>query len=163
MKKFVLAAVVAAVAVPAAAAPGDTATETVDARAQIVAPLSVTHTGTALEFGIIVPDSASAGSVSVSTAGVRSVSGVVGLSGTTPSADAFRVDGEVGRSFSFSTTGGSLSNGTDSMSFSTTPSASSGTIAAGGTSFSVGGTLAVAAAQPAGNYTGSYTATATYN
>ncbi|MFZ9396405.1 MAG: DUF4402 domain-containing protein [Erythrobacter sp.] len=164
MKKFVLAAVVAAVAVPAAAAPGDTDSETGTANATIVSPISVTHTsGAALEFGVIVPDSASPGTVTVSTAGVRSVSGVVGLAGITTSADSFLVQGETGRSFSFTTNGGTLTSGGNSMTFVTTTSASGGTIVSGGNTFTVGGTLTVGAALAAGSYSGSYTATATYN
>lgn len=166
MKKFVLAAVVAAVAVPAAAAPGDTDTESGVARAQIVAPISVTHVaGAALDFGVIAVDPASGGSISVSTGGAVSEAGdAASLPGSTISADAFLVEGDVGRSFSFSTTGGSLSNGTGgTMNFTTEESATSGSIQAGGNLFTVGGTLTVGAGQATGSYTGSYTATATYN
>jgi Domain of unknown function (DUF4402) len=50
------------------------------------------------------------------------------------------------------------------MPFTTTASASSATLTAGGTSsFTVGGTLTVAGTEAAGAYTGTYTATATYN
>ena len=68
------------------------------------------------------------------------------------------------RSFDIVTTTGSVSNGTGgTMNFSTDAAATGTLDATGETTFSVGGTLTVGANQAAGSYTGSYTATVTYN
>lgn len=169
MKKLLLAATVATLAVPAAAAPGNTATATDgSATAQIVAPITITHrAGEALNFGIIVPDTTASSTVAISTAGVGSVTGnAVVVDATGQQADAFDVAGDPNRSFSISTTGGTVSNGAQSMAFTTSyqTTSGSGTLNAGGTaSFTVGGVLTVGAAQAAGTYTGSYSATVTYN
>ncbi|MEZ5680733.1 MAG: DUF4402 domain-containing protein [Erythrobacter sp.] len=163
MKKIVLAAVAATVAVPAAAAPGDTATDQGTATATIVAPIAITHdTGAALGFGLMT--AGNGGTVVVTTAGAGTATGeVVLVSGSANSADSFTVTGDAGRSFSIVTTGGNVVSGTDSMAFTTT-AAASGTLSAGGTAaFSVGGTLTVGSGQAAGSYSGSYDATVTYN
>jgi hypothetical protein len=74
------------------------------------------------------------------------------------------VGGEANRTFAITTTGGSVSNGSVSMSFSTTPSAATGTLNnSGAAAFSVGGTLTVPGTATAGNYVGTYDATVTYN
>lgn len=163
MKKIVLAAVAATFAVPAAAAPGDTATDQGTATATIVAPISITHdAGAALGFGLMT--AGNGGTVVVTTAGAGTATGdVVLVSGSTNSADSFTVTGDAGRSFSIVTTGGTVDSGGNSMPFTTT-AAGSGTLSAGGTAaFSVGGTLTVGNGQAAGSYTGSYDATVTYN
>ena len=168
MKKIILATFAAAVAVPAAAAPGDTDTAQGVANAEIVAPITLTHdTGAALNFGTVA--SGDAGTVIVTTAGaLDGASTADTLNGSTYSADAFTVSGDAGRSFSITTTGGTVADGGNSMSFTTTPSANSGTLSSpasgnGSASFTVGGTLSVGASQAAGSYTGSYDATVTYN
>ena len=164
MKKIILATVAAAIAVPAAAAPGDTATANGVASAEIVAPISIVHdTDSALDFGTMVTDAA--GTVSVTSAGVATASGPKLLVGSTSSADSFTVSGDPGRTFDIVTGNGTVTSGTDTMSFTTSPSAATGTLnaASGDANFTVGGVLTVAADQAAGSYTGSYTATATYN
>lgn len=166
MKKIVLAAFAAAIAVPAAAAPGDTATDAGSATATIIAPITLTHTpGAALAFGTIIPDTAAAGSVTVTAAGAGSDDGTATLvAGSVNTADSFDVTGDPSRLFDITTTGGTVSNGTQTMIFETSPSVGSAIISAGGTSaFTVGGTLSVDAAQAAGDYTGTYDATVTYN
>lgn len=165
MKKLLMAAAVAA-ALPgtAFAASGNTSTATGSATATVVAPIVLTHTsGAALNFGKFT--TGTGGSVTVSSAGVASVGGDVGLvPGSTSSADAFTVAGESGRSFSIATTGGTVTSGSASMSFTTSPSATSATLGSSGTaSFSVGGTLTVSGTAVAGAYTGTYSATVTYN
>lgn len=165
MKKIIFAASVAAAAfaTPAAAAPGDTATTSGTATAEIVAPIAITHTtGAALDFGIMT--AGTGGTVVVTTAGVGTPTGdVVLISGSANSADAFSVTGDASRTFTIVTTDGSVTSGTNSMDF-TTNAAATGTLsAAGAASFSVGGTLTVASGQAAGSYTGSYDATVTYN
>ncbi|MFA6220478.1 MAG: DUF4402 domain-containing protein [Erythrobacter sp.] len=170
MKKLILAVAAATFAVPAAAAPGNTATATDGAAtAQIVSPIAIIHqAGEALNFGIIVPDSAASSNIAITTAGVGSVSsgGAVVVDASAQQADGFDVTGDPSRSFSIATTGGTVSNGAQTMPFSTSydSTAGSGTLSAAGTaSFTVGGVLTVGAAQASGTYTGSYSATVTYN
>ncbi|MGB7409050.1 MAG: DUF4402 domain-containing protein, partial [Pontixanthobacter sp.] len=134
------------------------------ATAEIVAPISIVHDANAvLDFGTMVTDVA--GTVTVNAAGAATATGPKLLTGSTNSADSFTVSGDAGRSFSISTGNGTVTSGTDTMSFTTSPSAATGTLNAtsGDANFTVGGVLTVAADQAAGAYTGSYTATATYN
>ena len=155
MKKFVLAAVAATIAVPAAAAP-DQATDQGTASATIVAPISITHdTGAELSFGTIISPTANS-TVTVTSGSANVTSGdAVWLSGG--SSDSFTVEGEDGRSFSITTTGGTMGG----MSFMTSAPAS-GTISGASATFSVDGVLSIPANQAAGDYTGSYDATVTY-
>ncbi|NBC36915.1 DUF4402 domain-containing protein [Novosphingobium sp. FSY-8] len=165
MKKFLIAAAALAVsAAPAYAASGNTSTAAGTATAEVVAPIVLTHaSGAALSFGKFT--TGTGGTVVVTAAGVGSVTADVGfVPGSTVSADSYSLTGDANRSFSIATTSGSVSNGSRSMSFTTAPSASGGTLSASGAaSFTVGGTLTVAGTEPAGVYTGSYNATVTYN
>lgn len=154
MKKIILAAA----AVALTATPALAADATGDATAFVVSPITITHdVGAVLDFGTFAP---AAGTVTVSAAGAAGGSlaqlGVV-------SADSFTVGGDIGRSFSITTGGGSIGNGTDTMSFTTT-SAAGGTLdGSGAASFSVGGVLNVAGTESVGTYSGTYTATVEYN
>jgi hypothetical protein len=165
MKKIILASVLAIVsATPAYAASGNTSTANGAATATIVAPIVLTHTsGAALGFGRF--STGTGGTVVVSSAGVGSVTGDVAfVPGSTNAADAFTVTGDAGRSFSISTAAGSVTNGTDTMAFTTSTPLATDTLSGTGTGgFSVGGTLTVAGTEGAGAYTGSYSATVTYN
>jgi len=165
MKKFVLAAALVAFSSGTAfAASGNTSTATGSAAATVVAPIVLTHTsGASLNFGKFT--TGTGGTVVVSSAGAASVTGDVGIvPGSTSSADAFTVAGDASRSFSIATTGGSVTSGAASMAFTTAPSAATGTLStSGAASFTVGGTLTVASTAVAGAYTGTYTATVTYN
>jgi Domain of unknown function (DUF4402) len=165
VKKIILASAIALVsASPAFAASGNTSTATGSATATVVQPIVLTHTsGAALGFGRFT--TGTGGSVTVSAAGVGSVGGDVAfVPGSTNSADAFSVTGDASRSFSISTGAGSVTDGTTSISFSTSPSAATGTLSAGGTAtFSVGGQLTLAGTEAAGSYAGTYSATVTYN
>jgi hypothetical protein len=155
MKKIVLAAAVAALLPTSAFA----ATDQGEATALVVSPITITHrVGAVLDFGAFA---AASGQVSVDTAGVGSTSGVVQLG--TVSADAFDVSGDFNRSFSIATNSGSVTNGTDTMTFTTTAAASGMLDGTGNASFSVGGTLTVGGTESAGTYTGSYDATVEYN
>ncbi len=169
MNKILLTSAIALVSVavsasPAFAAPGNTATATGTATAVIVAPITLNHpTTAALGFGRFT--TGLGGSVIVSSAGVGSVTGEVTLvPGSTNSADSFTVAGDASRSFSIATTGGNVTSGATNMPFTTTPSAATLSLStAGAATFTVGGTLTVSGTAPAGSYTGSYTATVTYN
>lgn len=165
MKKIILASVIAIVsATPAFAASGNTSTANGSATATIVAPIVLTHTpGAALGFGRFT--TGTGGTVVVTSAGAGSITGDVAfVPGSTNAADGFTVAGDASRSFSITTTSGTVSNGTDSMPFTTSASAAGDTLSGTGTgSFTVGGTLTVAGTEGAGAYTGSYSATVTYN
>ncbi len=165
MNKIILASAIALVsATPALAAPGNTATATGTATAVIVSPITITHpTTAALGFGRFT--TGLGGTVIVSSAGVGSVTGEVTLvPGSVNSADSFTVAGDASRSFSITTTGGNVTSGATNMAFTTAPSASTLLLStAGAASFTVGGTLTVSGTAPTGSYTGSYTATVTYN
>lgn len=165
MKKLVIAAAVVALSSGTAfAASGNTSTVAGSATASVVAPIVLTHTPAAkLGFGSFTVGTG--GTVVVTSAGAGSATGDVGLvPGSTYSADAFTVAGDAGRSFSIATGTGSVTNGTSTMTFTTAPSASTGTLSGTGTgSFSVGGTLTAAGTETAGSYTGTYNATVTYN
>jgi len=165
MKKILFVAVVAA-ALPgtAFAASGNTSTANGSATAVVVSPIVLTHTsGAALNFGNFT--TGTGGSVTVSAVGVASVGGdVAHVPGSNSTADAFTVAGDSGRAFTIATTSGTVTAGAASMSFTTTPSATSAALGSSGTaSFSVGGTLTVPGTAAAGSYMGSYSATVTYN
>ncbi|WP_248633926.1 DUF4402 domain-containing protein [Novosphingobium nitrogenifigens] len=167
MNKYVLAAasVAALFAAPgvALAASGNSSTAAGTATASVVAPIVLTHTsGAALNFGKFTVGAG--GTVVVTSAGAGSVTSDVGfVPGSSTAADQFTLTGDSGRNFGITTTSGTLTNGTKTMSFTTAPSAASGTLSASGTySFNVGGTLTVAGTETAGAYTGTYNATVAY-
>jgi hypothetical protein len=148
----------------AVAASGNTATAPGSAAAAVIAPIVLVHTsGASLSFGSLTVGTG--GVIVVTPAGVGSVVGTVTLvSGRTVSADAFSVSGDPSRNFSITTSFGSVTSGSGSMVFATTPSATQATLGATGTgTFTVGGTLAVGSNVTPGVYTGTYTATVTYD
>jgi hypothetical protein len=146
------------------AASGNSATVPGTAAATVVAPIVLTHvSGSALRFGTFTVGIG--GTVVVSPSGAASTTQTVSL---TPSsvntADAFTVTGDPGRNFSITTTVSSVTSSAGSIVFITTPSASQTTLGAGGsTTFTVGGTLLVGSNILPGSYTGTYTATVTYD
>lgn len=161
MKKIVLAAVIAAVSATPAFAAGNTDSEQGVASATVVAPIVLTHTtGAELNFGRFTSD---AGTITVTTVGGRTSTGPALLTGTTPTADAFTVEGDANRGYDIVTGGGNVTEtGGTTMAF-TTSAAASGTLdGTGNDGFSVGGTLTVTGGEPAGLYTGNYNVTVTY-
>lgn len=165
MKKLIiLAAAAAFIATPAAAAPGDTSTAQGAATAEVVAPITLEHvSGAALNFGTLTTGDAG-GTVVVDQSGVGTTTGEVTLlGGSVEAADSFTVAGDANRAFTIATAGGSVTNGTDTMNFTTTAATSGALDASGAAAFSVGGTLSIAGGESAGNYTGSYDVTVAYN
>ncbi len=168
MKKY-YSAMVAIVAVlggssAAFAASGNSASASGVALATVVAPITLTHTASAsLNFGKFTV-AAAGGTVVVTTAGVGSRTSDVNFTpGSTTSADQFAVTGDPSRAFSIATTSGTIAAGPKTIAF-TTSTAGSGTLdATGNATFSVGGTLTLVGTETAANYSGSYTATVTYN
>lgn len=146
------------------AAPGDTATAQGSATAEVVAPITLTHVATAsLDFGTFTTGTAG-GTVTVDTAGNGVAGGEVTLVGASvEAADEFDVTGDASRTFTIATTAGSVTNGTDTMNF-TTSAAAGGTLdATGAANFFVGGELTVAGGESAGVYTGTYDVTVAYD
>ncbi len=151
--------------VPAWAASANAAAAPGMATGKVVKPIVLTHSaGAALSFGTFT--TGTGGKVVVTTGGIGSVTKAVafvpGLAGT--SADQFTLSGAKQRTFLIATTGGSVTNGIDTMPFTTAPSSTSGSTTTTGTfSFTVGGKLTVAGGESGGQYTGTYTATVAYN
>lgn len=147
----------------AKAASGNTSTAAGSASATVVAPIVLTHTsGSALNFGKFTVGTG--GTVVVTSGGAGSVTGDVGfVPGSGNTADAFSLTGDNSRNFGITTTGGTITNGSKTMTFTTVASSATGTTSATGTySFTVGGTLTVVGTETAGSYTGTYNATVTY-
>lgn len=168
------AALAATLALSAPALAQSTASTTGTGSITIIRPLTITKNAD-LKFGAVVRPSTGSGTVVVSAAGARSVTGsVVALaSGDTPQAAQFTVDGEGGQSISVTIPATfSLANGADTLTVTTsnnlTGSAAAQTLsnalgAAGSLAFKVGGTVPVASTSATGLYTGSFTVSAAYN
>lgn len=163
MKKTLVSALALMLPAAAIAAPGDTDTAEGTATATVVAPIVLTHDGGALAFGTFL--AGTGGTVVVDTAGAGTVTGDVAfVSGSVNSADGFSVEGDANRSFTISSAPGVVSNGAETMAFTTSVSAASDTLdGSGNGAFTVGGTLTVADSQVPGDYTGTYDATVAYN
>jgi hypothetical protein len=168
------AAALVALAVSAPAMAQSTASTTGTGSITVIRPLAITKNAD-LKFGTVVRPSTGSGTVIVSAAGARTVTGsVVGLnSGDTPQAAQFTVDGEGGQSVSVTIPATfSIANGADSLTVTTsnnlTGSAAAQTLSnalgsAGSLVFKVGGTVPVASTTTTGLYTGSFTVAAAYN
>jgi len=150
----------------AQAASSNASTATGSSTGKVVAPIVLTHTtGAALNFGSFSIGT-TGGKVDVTPAGVATVTKQVTFApgGTTPAADQFVVTGEKKTAFTIATTGGSVSNGTSTMTFTTTSSVANASTGKDGVySFTVGGKLTVAGTETGGAYSGSYTATVAYD
>ncbi|MDX9862163.1 MAG: DUF4402 domain-containing protein [Rhodospirillales bacterium] len=142
------------------------ASATTGASVTIAAPIAVTKTAD-LSFGMVVP-SATAGTVVVSAAGVRSVSGGVSEFGGTVTAAAYSVTGYASNAYAIAlpTTATLTGPGSTTMTAGTfTHSAGSSPAldSSGNGTFSVGATLSVGANQAAGAYSGTFDVSVNYN
>jgi Mat/Ecp fimbriae major subunit len=158
--RFMKAALAGSVFAAAFAATGaQAATATATAKAQILRQITVTKTAD-LDFGTIVTGAA-ASTVIVSPAGVRTCG--VGLVCTNAvTAAAFGIVGTTGSVVTLASDPTvTLNSGTNSMTATLLTSAATRTLT-GTDSFTVGGTLAVGAAQADGAYTGTFTVTVNY-
>ena len=165
MKKLLLvAAAGAALATPAVAAPGNSDSADGVATATVVSPISIEHDlGASLSFGTITAGD-TGGTVVVTRGGAGSATGEVTLMpDSVESADSFTVTGDANRDFGISATGGTVSDGTNTMNFTTNARANHTLDGTGTATFTVGGTLTVGGAQAPGAYTGTYSVTVTYN
>ncbi|MEM9233121.1 MAG: DUF4402 domain-containing protein [Pseudomonadota bacterium] len=135
------------------------------ASANILQALALTKQAD-LAFANIVPDATTAGTVVVSTAGIRTCNAPLSCSGTVTAAD-FDVLGTAGYTFAITLPASdniTNANG-DTMSVDNFVSSigNTGTLTGGTADFSLGATLNVGAAQAAGAYTGTFTVTVEYN
>ena len=161
-----LAIAVAAVAITPSALAADA---TANTSATIMQPITITKVEDLAfgKFGV-----GAGGSVTISTSGVRSSTGVVEMASTTTAAK-FDVAGEAGATYSIALAPTTLTSGANSMTFTTisdltganatSGNAATGTLTGGAQSVYVGGVLTVGAAQEAGLYSGTLVATVQYN
>lgn len=125
-----------------------TSSDTSDATATIITPITITNS-TGLAFGTLAVD-ASGGTISVSAAGAPSTTGGVTSFGTVAAA-LFTVTGEAGYTFDVTLgTGATVSDGTNTMTVDTLVASCDAGCALG--DLTVGGTLNVGASQAAGTY-----------
>lgn len=169
MKKILLFSIIMIAFTAGAFAQPSTATAT--ATATIVTPISISHvtgTDTELSFGNIIAD-ADGGTVVITPAGGRTLNGLTSPSITgTISAASFTVTGVDGATYAISLPGNhTINSGGNSMvvdTFTSNPSGT-GTLTGGTEALTVGATLNVGLAQPAGTYTnaGGFAVTVNYN
>ena len=165
MTKWILPAAALVVFASPAFAAGNSDTKQGSATATVVSPITLTHTtGAALNFGRFT--AGTGGTIVVSAAGAQSATGGVSLvNGGSPAADSFSVAGDPSRGFTIVTTSSTIASpGGATLNFTTMPSAATGTLGTtGAASFTVGGTLTVPSTATAAVYSGTYSATVTYN
>jgi spore coat protein U-like protein len=147
-------------------------TATASSTSIIVDPIKITKVAD-LSFGTIASGSSS-GRVTVTPAGVRSLTGGAVAIGGGATAAKFDVTGTGTMTYSVTlTSDASLSDGTNTMPFTriadtsasaiTSGDVTAGALIAGKQSIYIGGALDVAANQVAGTYTGTITAVVEYN
>ncbi len=169
MKKMTrFLAIAGLVSVSAGAFAQETATAT--ATATIITPISISKT-TDMNFGNVAAQSTASGTVVLTPAGVRSVTGGTTIPATTGtvSAASFTVTGEADYTYSITlpTADVTITSGANTMTvntFTSTPSGT-GTLTEGSQTVTVGATLNVSAAQPAGTYVSAtpFNVTVNYN
>jgi spore coat protein U-like protein len=142
------------------------ATATSNVSASIVTAISITKTAD-MDFADVVA-SGSAGTVVLSTAGARSITGGATLGNSTgAAAAAFTVSGDPASTYSISLPSSATITSTPNTmtvnTFTSSPSGT-GTLSGGGTqALTVGATLQVGASQAQGTYTGTFDVTVAYN
>lgn len=171
-RRIALASVVALGAL--GASNGFAADATTTSTATVITPIAITKSAD-LVFGSFARGAG--GSVTISTSGARTASGtILSTVGNTPSAAQFDVTGDGASTYSITWSGDTAltdSVSTETMALArisdltagnaTTGEVANGTLTTGAQSIYLGGTLTVGAAQAAGAYTGSVTATVEYN
>lgn len=159
MKRALIGAAIAALAMNASAAQAASATGT--AKAKILRQITLTNTSD-LQYATVI-SGATASTVAVSTAGAATCGSGLTCTGTTTAAN-FNIAGTSGAVVvvggdSSVTLNGSLGG---TMASTLSYSATNVTLTATGGSFQVGGTLSVGANQAAGDYSGTFNVTANY-
>ena len=160
-------AVLAALATPALAQ--NSATATASATTTIIQPISISKS-TDLAFGTIVKPASGTSTISVNSAGVRSITGnAVATNASGVSRALFNVTGEGASVFSISVPASfSMSSGSNSLVVTTSASAASATLSGpvgsqGSATFGVGGSFLLASNTASGAYSGNFVVTVTYN
>lgn len=174
LTRVVAAALVAGALV--ASGPSQAAEATGNANGTVVQPIAITSAAD-LSFGSFAAGTG-AGSITISTSGERTSSGVVVIGSSSGAAARFDITGAPGATYSITHGGTAVLTNTGGASetmaltkFSdltggnaTSGEASTGVLDSGGTqSLYVGGTLSVAANQAVGVYAGTVIATVEYN
>lgn len=140
------------------------------ASATILTAISITKT-VDMSFGNISVQASTGGTVILTPAGARSVTGGVTLPATagTVTAASFTIGGEGSYTYAITLPGTAhtITSGSNNMTvtaFTSTPSGT-GTLSSGAQTLAVGGTLNVAAGQPYGSYTSEtgFNVTVNYN
>ena len=162
---FTLVAV-ATLSAGSAFAQANSASTSASASARIVAAIGISKTAD-LNFGDVVASS-SLGTVVMTYGGARSATGGTTLGNTNGAAAAgFTVTGVSGATYAISLPGSATTIsdlGSHTMTVDTwTGSKASGTLSSGSDTFTVGGTLHVAANQAANSYTGTFPVSVNYN
>ena len=121
-----------------------------------------------LNFGSLLRPSTGSGTAIISSAGARSTGGAnppTVVPGPAFSHAAYTITGETGTTFSITVPASfTITSGANNLTVTTSSSATGTQTLTGGTfSLGVGGTITVANTTPTGQYTGSFTATFTYN
>lgn len=158
-----LAGAAALLAVTAAGA-ANAATADAGAGAKIIAPLEITRTAD-LYFGTIAPSTTAADTVSVGADGSRQCGPALTCLTSDHTAAAFAVTGEADAFYTISLPSEINivnGNGTAMRVANFSGSKADGQLLNGEDSFTVGGTLEVAARQEAGQYRGSFTVAVEY-
>jgi spore coat protein U-like protein len=149
------------------------ATASATSTSVVVTPIQISK-ATDLSFGAIA-SSGTAGTVTLTPGGTRTVGGGAVAAGGTSTAAKFDVTGQAGLTYAISMAGTSanLTSGSDTIPFTvisdvtasaiTTGIAATGTLTGGAQSIYVGGALTVAANQAAGTYTGTVAVAVNYN
>jgi hypothetical protein len=145
-------------------------TASTSATAVIYSALRISNTQD-LDFGVIIPSATLAGSVTITPAGVVTLSNVTAHPSSAPNQALFSVIGEPNENYDISITAApvTLTSGANTMSISTITSnpaagVNAGLLSGAGTqTISVGGVLDVAANQVAGTYTNAAAITVTIN
>ncbi len=156
-----LAAASAAVAI---ASPAFAADANSNAGADIIAPIQVSNTAP-LYFGTIAPSTSASDTVLVNSAGNKTCGSNLTCITADHTAAAFTVTGEADKSYTVSLPSSvDIDNGAgQSMTVNNfTGSKATGTLTSGTDTFSVGGTLTVAANQASGEYNGTFAVTVEY-
>ena len=159
MKRALLGAAIAALAMNASAAHAASASGT--ATAKILRQITLAKTSD-LQYATII-SGAAASTVGVSTAGAVSCGANLTCTGTTTAAN-FNVQGTNGAVVLVGGDSSVTLNGSLGGTMASTLTYSSATVTLGSTggSFQVGGTLSVGANQASGDYTGTFNVTANY-
>ena len=130
------------------------------ASAQIAVPVSISET-TALNHGTVTA-SGSTGTVDISSAGARSVTGGVAELGGSPSQGIFAVTGEANNAFTTTVSATSSLTGPGTAMTATLTKSAPSNLTTGSATVNVASSLAVGANQTAGAYSGTYTVTVNY-